>query len=145
LFAETFHLKLEKRGKATWKRRQLARGVEPDACYYVANADRIIGKRKIDLEADPPPDIMLEIDLTSDSLSKFPLYAALSVPEVWRYDGTTMFFYRLSAGSYSEIAASQFLPGLKPSMLAAAAEQSKTGGQTAARRAFQEGLKSLTP
>jgi len=140
LVADRLNLRLEKRGKATWKRRRLARGVEPDGCYYIANADRIIGRRTIDLEHDPPPDIVLEIDITNESLRKFPIYAALSVPEVWRYDGRTMWFYRLSGDSYHEIEESQFLPGLKPPMLAEAVEQSKTDGQTAARHAFREKL-----
>jgi Uma2 family endonuclease len=82
-------LELEKRGSATWKKQSLAKGVEPDACYYVRNADRIIGRRTIDLESDPPPDIVVEIDVTNESLGKFPIYAALGVPEIWRYDGSS--------------------------------------------------------
>ncbi len=143
LFSETLDVKLEKRGKATWKRRQLAKGVEPDACYYVASADRIIGRRKIDLETDPPPDIVVEIDITNESLSKFPIYAALGVPEIWLYDGKkNMQFYELARGAYREIPESRFLAGLKPLILIEALEQSRTEGQTAARRAFRQRLKS---
>lgn len=146
LFSEEFDLKLEKRGKATWKRRRLARGVEPDACYYIAAADRIIGKRKIDLESDPPPDIVLEIDITNESLSKFPIYAALRVPEIWRYDGKkNMQFYELAGSGYREIPQSRFLAGLKPIMLFDALEQSKTDGQTVARRAFRQQLQTSKP
>jgi Uma2 family endonuclease len=75
-------VKIEKQGAATWKRRSKSKGVEGDASYYIQNAERIIGKRKIDLESDPPPDIILEIDVTHVSLSRFPIYAAPGVPEI---------------------------------------------------------------
>jgi Uma2 family endonuclease len=138
IVSEVLDLKLENYGSATWKRRRLAKGVEPDACYYVANAERVIGKRKFDLEHDPPPDIVVEIDITNESLSKFAIYAALAVPEVWRYDGKKMQFYELARKTYREITESRFLGGLQPAMLAAALEQSTTDGQTAALRAFRQ-------
>ena len=140
--SDTLDLKLEKRGSATWKKRSLARGVEPDACYYVRNADRIIGKRTIDLESDPPPDIVVEIDVTNESLSKFPIYSALSVPEIWRYDGRIAQFYELGVDAYREVVESRFFPGLKPATLAEALEQSKTEGQTAALAAFRQRLRA---
>ena len=138
VMAEELDLKLQSYGGATWKRRRLARGVEPDACYYVASADRIIGKREIDLESDPPPDIVVEIDITNESLSKFPIYAALAVPEIWRYDGTRVQFYELAGDRYREISESRFLAGLTPTILAGALERSKTEGQTAALRTFRQ-------
>jgi len=140
--SDTLDLKLEKRGSATWKKRSLARGVEPDACYYVRNADRIIGKRTIDLESDPPPDIVVEIDVTNESLSKFPIYSALSVPEIWRYDGRIAQFYELGVDAYWEVLESPCFPGLKPATLAEALEQSKTEGQTAALAAFRQRLRA---
>ena len=136
--AEELDLKLQSYGSATWKRRRLARGVEPDACYYVASADRVIGKREIDLESDPPPDIVVEIDITNESLSKFSIYAALAVPEIWRYDGTTVQFYELAGDRYREISESRFLAGLTPAILAGALEHNKTEGQTAALRTFRQ-------
>ena len=139
-WSEAGHLQLEKFGSTTWKRRSLSKGVEPDACYYVRNADRIIGKRTIDLESDPPPDIVVEIDVTTESLRKFPIYAALSVPEIWCYDGSLVEFYELRAGEYQEVPESPSFPGLKPVMLAEALEQSKTAGQTAALAAFRQRL-----
>ncbi len=101
--SEALDQNLEKLGRTTWKKRSVAKGVEPDTCFYVKNAVHIIGKRKIDLESDPPPDIAVEIDITNESSSKFPIYAALSVPEIWRYDGQKMQFFRLVRGAYREI------------------------------------------
>lgn len=140
---DRFGLTLEKRGSTTWKERRLARGLEPDACYYVANAKHIIGKRTIDLASDPPPDIAVEIDVTNESLSKFVTYAALGVPEVWRYDGKTAHFYELVAGGYQEILESRCCPHLSATMVAEALEQSKKEGQTAALAAFRRQLLDL--
>ena len=138
LVANELDLMLEGRGRATWRRRRLAKGVEPDACFYVASAPRIIGRRQIDLERDPPPDVAVEIDVSNESLSKFPIYAALAVPEIWRYDSNTVRFYERDGDAYREISESRFFGGLTPAMLSAALAQSKTEGQTAALRTVQQ-------
>jgi Uma2 family endonuclease len=136
-FAHKRKMKVQKYGAATWKRQQLDRGVEPDCCYYVANALRVIGKRTFDLEIDPPPDIVVEIDITNESLSKFPIYAALSVPEIWRYDGKSVYFYELVKDRYKELSESASFSGLTPAMLATALEESKKEGQDAALDSFR--------
>jgi len=139
-FSEYLKLKLQAYGGATWKRQRLARGAEPDCCFYVANADRVIGKRRFDLETDPPPDIVVGIDITNESISKFPIYAALGVPEIWRYTGRKLHFYVLDDDAYREITESPSFPGLDPNLLVDALEQSKTDGQTAALHAFRENI-----
>jgi Uma2 family endonuclease len=135
--ADNLGLKLQKYGSATWKRKLLRRGAEADSCYYVANADRVIGKREFNLDTAPPPDIVVEIDITRESSRKFSIYAAFGVPEIWRYDGRTMQFFELSETSYREVSESHFFPGLVPEALAAALEHSKTAGQTEALAVFR--------
>jgi Uma2 family endonuclease len=130
-WCERTGLTVESYGGATWKRQALAKGAEPDACYYVANAARIIGKREFDLDIDPAPDIVVEIDITNESLGKFPIYAALGVPEIWRYDESRVSFHGLQGQSYGEILVSQFLPGLTPNVVRDTLERAKTDGQTA--------------
>src|SRR5678816_773145 len=98
-FAEETDAPLEALGSTTWKRRKLLKGAEPDGCFYVANASRITGKEDLDLNVDPPPDIAIEIDTTRSSLSKFPIYAALGVPEMWRCDGKTVQIHLLKDGA----------------------------------------------
>jgi Uma2 family endonuclease len=142
-FGEQFHLDVEPRGRTTWSREVLDRGLEADSCYYVTNASRIIGIRRLSLDSDPPPDIALEIDITNESLSKFPIYAAFKVPEIWRYDSRHMYFYELSGESYVKISESRVLPGLTTSMLVRAIERSMTEGQTAAVHAFRAELQLL--
>jgi len=143
--AEELHVPLETRGSATWKRRDLQKAAEPDTCFYVESAPRIIGKRHIDLSSDPPPDIVVEVDTTNESLGKFPTYAALGVPEIWRYDGTRVEFHQLTFGRYVQVAASRFFPGLTPVMLADAIESSKTRGQADALAAFRLRIRALEP
>ena len=131
-------LALEALGHTTWKKKAVAKGVEPDACYYVKNANRIIGKLELDLETDPPPDIAVEVDLTTGSVRKFSIYAALSVPELWRYDGQTVRLYGLTDGKYEEVAVSTFLPDLTGQMLVEAIETSDRDGQMNALKAFRQ-------
>ena len=144
IYADHYELVLEKFGSTTWKRKKLLQGLEPDGCYYVTNASRIIGRGLLDLDVDPPPDIALEIDITNESRSKFPIYAALGVLELWRYDSRVMEFYTLSGNIYQRTSTSQVLPGLKPELLAEAIEESKTIGQTAALAAFRNRLQSAS-
>jgi len=143
IWCDSRGLELQKYGSATWKKRALKKGVEADSCYYIANAERIIGKRDIKLEVDPPPDIVVEIDPSTDSSRKFHIYAALGVPEIWTYDRETVVFYRLNKGKYSESAPSRLLPGLSGPMLAEAIEMSKTTGQTKALHAFRRKIRAL--
>lgn len=135
-------LPLEKFGGATWKRRQLARGVEPDSCYYVQNAERVIGIKNPDLDSDPPPDLVVEIDITNESLGKFPMYAALQVPEIWRYDGDVLEFYERIGDTYERISESRAFPGLIPTMITTAIERIPVVGQRQAVREFRKSLDS---
>src|SRR5205085_4507682 len=74
-------------GSATIRKQKRRKGNEPDACFYVQNAAATGNKLQLDFATDPPPDIAVEVDIHHDSLNKFPIYAALGVPEIWRFDG----------------------------------------------------------
>src|ERR1051326_1247978 len=87
IVAETRDLDLRGLGSTTFRRVDLQRGLEPDACFYIQNAERLQGKRQIELSTDPPPDLVVEIDLTHSTLDKLSIYAQFGVPEVWRYKG----------------------------------------------------------
>lgn len=104
-------------GSTTFRRADLARGFEPDACFYIQNEDRVSSKNDIDLAIDPPPDLVIAIDITSPSLNKFPLFAALGVPEVWRYDGAQVAIFTLAGHDYVEGAESVALPPVTPAIL----------------------------
>ena len=125
-------VKLETRGSMTIRSAWQAKGAEPDTCFYVQHALHIIGKRSLDFNIDPPPDIIVEIDLTNASQHKFSIYAALGVPEIWRYDGSQAYFYHLADEQYVETSHSRSFPFLISAVLAQFIEQSKTEGQDAA-------------
>jgi Uma2 family endonuclease len=93
------------------------RGGEPGSCFYVANEAAVRGAEEIDLEVHPPPDIVLEVDITSPSLDKLGLYLAARVPEVWRYDGARMIFYALAGERYDDASHSLSFPHLTAAML----------------------------
>lgn len=110
-------LPLRQGGSSTFKRRRGRKGLEPDSCFWIANEARVRGRKRINLRIDPPPDLGLEIDVFHSSLDRLAIYAALGVPEVWRYDGQTLTFYLLGvAGRYAE-GASRTFPGLAPADL----------------------------
>jgi len=89
-------------GATTMKSELKQRGLEPDECYYVANELRMRGKDDFDINVDPPPDLVVEVEITRSSLDRMDLYAAFGVPEVWRYDGTTLHVAELQAdGTYA--------------------------------------------
>jgi Uma2 family endonuclease len=97
---ESLGLEIRSLGSMTCDREDLARGLEPDQCYYIQNEAQIWGKDKIDLQIDPPPDLAIEIDITSSSLNRFAIYAKLAVPEIWRYDGQAITIHHLVGDRY---------------------------------------------
>lgn len=98
-------------GEITIRRRDLDRGVEPDLCYYARHAPRVMPAREIDFATDPPPDLAVEIEYTRTVLDRLDTYAAFRVPEVWRYDGTTLTVLLLHPdNSYQPAAASRTFP-----------------------------------
>lgn len=139
--AEELDVEMETRGSATFRRKAKESGIEPDTCFYVQHARSLIGQRTIDLEFDPPPDVAVEIDNTTDSENKFKIYAALNVPELWFYDKNEARFFQLKNNSYSEIKKSKAFPLLKPETLTDFIEQSKTYGQTATLKAFRKWIR----
>ena len=111
--ADELEVDYESFGSTTWKREIKLAGVEPDNCFYFQNEARIRGKLEYDLEQDPPPDLALEIDITSKSLPRFPIYARLGVPEIWVYDAGALSIYQLLGEEYHEVDRSQIFPQLR--------------------------------
>lgn len=100
-------------GSMTCRREDLARGLEGDECYWIANETKVRGRTDIDLAIDPPPDLALEIDVSRSSLDRMGIYAALRVPEVWRWDGEKLRVYLLTAdGTYEQSDRSRAFPFL---------------------------------
>ena len=131
---------VESFGSTTFKQTRLLKGAEPDACFYVQRASSVIRKRNLDLATDPPPDVMVEIDISHDSTTKLAIYASMGVAEAWRYDGrhNQMHIYHLKDGAYVEAANSIAFSILTSATLSEFLEQSNTKGQTATLRALRQ-------
>ena len=129
-------------GSLTCKRQDLARGLEPDKCYYIQNEDVVWNKEQIDLNEDPPPDLAIEIDITSSSIDRLELYAILGVPEVWRYDGKRLIIYQLEGNEYAESEVSPTFPFLVKSEMLRFLELKKTTKEKALLRLFREWVRS---
>ena len=95
-------------GSTTFKREGAA-GVEPDACFYILNYQRMIGRRRL-LPGDPPPDLAIEMDVSSKT--KIEAYKIIGVPEVWVYDSGRLRIYLLQNGEYVESDISPNFPGI---------------------------------
>ncbi len=105
---------MEGGGTTTFAREDLDRGIEPDQCFYIANEARVRGKKTLDLASDPPPDLVVEVDVSRSSLSKASIYAAIGVPEIWRLDDGVLAFLELDAqGGYQPVQVSRSFPFLK--------------------------------
>lgn len=110
LLAEEFSIESRAFGSTTYKRKDLRRGFEPDSCFYFRNEERMRGKKRLDLSVDPPPDLVVEIDITSPSLKKVRLFAAFGISEVWRFDGKEVEVLILESGEYCRTERSLALP-----------------------------------
>lgn len=125
-------------GATLLKRADLQRGVEPDACFWIASEPALRGRFEHDALADPPPDLVLESEASRSLLPRLPLLAALGVPEVWCFDGPALRIQVLGDdGSYAEQVASRSFPWLRVEalreQLAAAVDSDETAWLRAVR------------
>jgi len=97
-------------GSTTFDREDLEQGFEPDTCFYIQRAEAVRGQTQIDLKIDPPPDLVIEIDITHPSLNKFPIFTGLGIPEVWRYHKGRLTIFHLENDEYHEQPVSSALP-----------------------------------
>lgn len=144
ILLEELDIEFRNLGSTTFKRRDMASGVEPDACFYIQHEAAIRGKSKIDANFDPPPDLVIEIDITSASEIKKSSYEALGVPELWIYDGRSLQIYILQNHQYVATNQSQIFPNLPiieiiPQYVA----ESQIQGRNAAVKAFRAWVQQL--
>lgn len=113
-FTEEMGVPLQSLGSTTWKRSELSKGLEADECYYILNHHRVCRLPEIDLAVAPPPDLAIETEISRGAVSKLRIYAALGVPEVWRWRKKRLTAYSLgSEGKYVEREFSLNLPRLR--------------------------------
>ncbi len=131
-------------GSTTWKRRDKRRGLEADECFYVQHEPQVRGQLEFDLKRDPPPDLAIEIDLRRHPLDRPSVYAALGVPEVWRFDGEKIEVLLLQAdGTYRISETSASFPFLKPADLKQFLDLFGTMDQNSLLRKVREWARTL--
>lgn len=99
-------------GSTTHKRADLLKGVEPDGCFYIRNVGAITGVNELDLSIQPPPDLVIEVDISHPSIARLPIYAALGVPEIWQFADGQVTFFGLQEKNYTVLISSSELPGI---------------------------------
>ena len=139
---EELNLEIRSLGSRTCGREDLAKGLEPDQCYYIQNEAQVRGVEQIDLAQFPPPDLVVEVDITSSSLNRFSIYAALKVPEVWWYSGRSLTIYALQSGDYTESDRSVALPLLKAKDIERFLEPQLTVGENTIIKQFRQWMRS---
>jgi Uma2 family endonuclease len=110
ILLEELDLPWESLGSSTFKNARMNTGIEPDDCFYLTNCQAMIGKKRLDLEIDPPPDLAIEIDLTSPT--QLSAYEALAIPEIWRYQQGKLAIFVLIKGHYHESTVSYLFPDM---------------------------------
>ncbi|WP_330204397.1 Uma2 family endonuclease [Cyanobacterium sp. Dongsha4] len=130
-------------GSTTFKSEILQKGLEPDNCFYIQNEAKIRGKKRIDLTIDPPPDLAIEIDLTSRTYPH--IYSALGVPELWRFEKGNLQINFLENGQYIEVESSPIFPNIPlKTLIPEFVNQCKTQGRNKTVRAFRALIKDYT-
>jgi Uma2 family endonuclease len=120
VLAEEYGLPISSFGDMTCDREDLDRGAEPDECFYLENEPRIRGREEIDLTTDPPPELIVEIDISRSSRNRLSIYAAMGVPEVWQFNGETLRVHQRGAdGQYAVSDHSRHFPSLPVGELSA--------------------------
>ncbi|MGC1197036.1 MAG: Uma2 family endonuclease [Geitlerinemataceae cyanobacterium] len=109
-------MKMKTMGSTTLDREDLDRSSEPDNAYYIQNQPKVAG-RTVNLKTDPPPDLIVEVDITHTDIDKKRLYASMGVPEFWRYNGQEISIYQLVEGEYQEFDRSPTFSAIEKSEL----------------------------
>lgn len=138
---EELDIEFRSLGSTTFKSQTMKQGIEADDCFYIENEIAVRGKKRIDLSVDPPPDLALEIDITSRT--RFDNYKVLGVKELWRFNGTQLEINVLQSGEYVQVNESPHFSGfLLSEVIPQYLERSKIEGRNKTMRAFRTWVKT---
>jgi Uma2 family endonuclease len=141
ILLETLQIDFEPFGSTTLKNEQMRQAVEPDTCFYIQNQAAVIGKNRLDLTVDSPPDLAIEIDITSRT--RFDNYEILGVPELWRYTKQGLEISVLQEGKYIKVLSSPNFPNIPiVELINEYVQQCLTIGRSQAMRNFRTWVKS---
>ena len=130
-------------GSTTLQKELLKKGLEPDGSFYVQNEALVREHDDLDLDVDPPPDLMIEVDITSPLVPKLPIYAALRVPEIWHWQNDSLHVLVLQeVGEYAEQNDSLALPGFPFCEAVSVIERRHTADENSLIRQFREWIRT---
>jgi len=130
-------------GSTTLTGESVEKGFQPDETYYIAHEPQVRGKATFEPDIDPPPDLLVEVDVTSSSIPRLPGFAALQIPEVWRHaDGGIQFLRRTADGEYEQLSRSDAFPLLTPTDIDLSLDQLGSMSENAVLRELISELKS---
>ena len=141
VLCEELSLEIKRSGSLTLTRDDLQRGGEPDSSYYIQNEYRVRNKEKIDLNIDPPPDLVLEVEYSKPKVDKFKIYAAIGIPEFWRFNGSVLRIYILNDGQYLEVEQSPTFGTVPVKEIPRFIQETRINGEMATTRAFRAWVK----
>ena len=140
ILLEKLEIDFEGLGSTTFKNVPMAQAVEADTCFYIKNYRAVIGKDRLDLSSDPPPDLAIEIDITNRT--RLDNYLLLKVPELWRYTRSGLQIYLLQGDRYTESLTSPNFPGIPiVELIETYVKQAQTEGRSKAIRALRAWMK----
>jgi Uma2 family endonuclease len=138
-------LELDSCGDMTCDRKDLEKGIEPDDCFYIQNEPLMRDKEEVDLSVDPPPDLGIEIDITTDARRRMGIYAAIRVPEIWRYQGrdqTVIICILQPDGQYAIAERSHCLPIVTAAVLTSFVQRRRHEPENELLRAFGDWVRA---
>lgn len=136
ILAEELNLNIKSMASTTLNKPTLKIGAEPDKCYYIQNEPAVRGKA-VNLATDPPPDLILEIDITHTDIDKNKLYQDIGLIEFWRYNGKNLNIYLLKEGQYQESKTSSTFSILTKAAIYEFLAQCHTQGESQGKRNFR--------
>ncbi len=141
VLCEELGLEIKRAGSLTLTRDDLERGAEPDSSYYIQNEPLVRDKAEIDLDNDPPPDLVLEVEYSRSRIDKLSLYAAMGIPEFWRYNGSVLRIYRLELGQYVQRNNSPTFAPIAVTEIPKFLQQSRKVGEITCTRNFRNWIR----
>ncbi len=139
--AEETEIQIYPLGSTTFKRPEVS-GAEPDECFYIRQIGLVQGKKRLDLNEDPAPDLVVEIDVASSSRNRLQVYADLGVAEVWIYNGESVIIHQLQNGAYITCRTSQFFPAIPIADIAGFLQQAQTMDYLELVKAFRNWVRT---
>ncbi|HUG90439.1 MAG TPA: Uma2 family endonuclease, partial [Planctomycetaceae bacterium] len=146
IIALEWNIPIRSGGEMTFRRRRANRGLEPDQCYWIAREREMRGRRTYDPDADPHPDLAVEIDVAHSSVNREEVYARLRVPELWRFNGESLRVLLLTkSGKYKEAEFSRAFPTLPVQELVPFLLPDEERDETTMLRQFIEWVRQFRP